>query len=50
MERRTASVHPQALEDIFHQNQHRRRDFLVRAGKIMASGITAAAGEAGPAL
>jgi predicted dehydrogenase len=43
MERRTASVHPQASKGIFHQYQQSRRDFLVRAGKITASGITAAA-------
>src|SRR5579864_1180183 len=43
MERRTASVHPQALQAIFHQCQHSRRDFLARAGKITASGIAAAA-------
>src|SRR5579872_3015709 len=43
MERRTASVYPQALPDIFHRFPHSRRDFLVRVGKITASGITAAA-------
>src|SRR5579864_2642281 len=43
MERRTASVHLQALQDIFGRCRQNRRDFLLRAGKITASGIAATA-------
>ena len=42
MERRT-SVHPHPSQDIVPDQQHSRRDFLVRAGRTTASSLTAAA-------